>query len=115
MMTERERLQLEEERERLVTALRGLGNLMRGTLVDVAVRCGRPRCACATGAKHPRRHLSVTLEGRTRTLYLGPARESWLRPLLVEYQRAWALINGLTTVNLALARGVPARRRGRRR
>ena len=115
MITDRERRRLEEERERLVTALRGLGNLMRGTLMDVAVRCGRRRCGCATGAKHPRRHLSVTLDGRTRTLYLGPGREAWLRPLLAEYQRAWTLINQLTAVNLALAGTIPARHPGRRR
>src|SRR3990172_3766706 len=74
MMTECERRRLEEERERLVTALRGLGNLMRGTMVDVAVRCGRPRCGCATGAKHPRRPPPGALEGRGPGAVLGPAR-----------------------------------------
>ncbi len=116
MLTPAERRRLERERTSLLTQLHGLGNLMRGTIVRVGVQCGRRGCACTQGAKHPKRHLSVTLEGRTQTCYLGPEREVLVAPLLAEYQRAWQLINGLTAVNLALLRGQHpgGPRRGRR-
>jgi hypothetical protein len=66
MLTDRDRMQLERQRDALITEVRGLGNLMRGSVVQVAVKCGRPGCACAQGAKHRKVHLSVNLGGRTR-------------------------------------------------
>ncbi|HET7876111.1 MAG TPA: DUF6788 family protein [Methylomirabilota bacterium] len=116
MLTPSERRRLERERTALLIELRGLGNLMRGTIVRVGVQCGRPGCACAQGAKHEKLHLSVSLGGRARTCYLGAEREAVVAPLLAEYQRAWRLINALTAVNLALLRGQHpgGPRRGRR-
>ena len=105
MLTDRERKRLEQEREALVEQLRGLGNLMRGTVLQVGVKCGRAGCGCERGEKHRKVHLSVNLGGRTRGCYLGREREGLVAPLIAEYQRAWRVINALTTVNLALVRG----------
>ncbi len=105
MLTLTARRRLERERTALLAQLRGVGNLMRGTIVRVGVQCGRPGCACARGAKHPKVHLAVTLEGRRQTCYVGAEREAVVAPLLAEYQRAWQLINALTAVHLALLRG----------
>lgn len=105
MLTPSDRRRLERHRDALLAQLRGLGNLMRGTVVQLGVKCGRPGCACAQGAKHVKRHLSVNLAGRTQSCYLGAEREAVVAPLLAEYQRAWRLINELTAVNLALLRG----------
>ena len=115
MLTPTERHRLARERDTLLAQFRRLGNLMRGTIVRVGVQCGRLGCACAQGAKHGKVHLSVTLEGRARTCYLGAEGAGRVAPLLAEYQRAWQLINALTVVNLALLRGQhpggPSRRR----
>jgi len=115
MMTTQDRRRLEQQRDALLAELRGLGNLMRGTIGTVGVKCGRAGCACAQGQKHRKIHLSVNLHGRTRSCYLGREREALVVPLLAEYERAWRLINALTAVNLALLRGThpggPTRRR----
>ena len=105
MMTTPDRRTLEQQRDALLAELRGLGNLMRGTIGTVGVTCGRPGCACTQGVKHRKIHLSVNLHGRTRSCYLGREREALVAPLLAEYERAWRLITDLTTVNLALLRG----------
>ncbi len=105
MLTERDRRRLERQRNALVEELRGLGNLMRGTVVEVGVKCGRPGCGCGQGAKHRKVHLSLNLGGRTRGCYLGEGRAAAVAPLIAEYERAWRLINQLTAVNLALLRG----------
>ena len=104
-MTPQDRHTLEQQRDALLAELRGLGNLMRGTIGTVGVKCGRPGCACAQGARHAKIHLSVNLHGRTRSCYLGRAREAVVAPLIAEYERAWRLITDLTAVNLALLRG----------
>jgi len=109
---------LEQQRDALLAELRGLGNLMRGTIGTVGVKCGRPGCACAQGARHAKIHLSVNLHGRTRSCYLGRAREAVVAPLIAEYERAWRLITDLTAVNSPCSggrtRGAPARRGGGR-
>ena len=115
MLTDRERKRLEQEREALLEQLRGLGNLMRGTVLQVGVKCGRAGCGCERGEKHRKVHLSVNLGGRTRGCYLGREREALVAPLIAEYQRAWRVINALTTVNLALVRGPHRGGRARRK
>ena len=117
MLTDRDRGTLEQRRDALLAELRGLGNLMRGTVVEVGVKCGRSGCACAQGEKHRKVHLSLNLGGRTRGCYLGAERAAAVAPLIAEYARAWRLINALTAVNLELLRGTHpggrARRKGR--
>lgn len=118
MLTPLDRRKLEQHRDALLAELRGLSNLMRGTISEVGVKCGRLGCACAQGVKHRKVHLSVNLHGRTRSCYLGREREALVAPLITEYERAWRLINDLTAVNLALLRGThpggPIRRRAAR-
>jgi hypothetical protein len=115
MITDRERKRLEQQREALIGQLRGLGNLMRGTVIEVGVKCGRAGCGCERGEKHRKVHLSVNLGGRTRGCYLGREREAVVAPWIAEYQRAWRVINALTAVNLALVRGTHAGGRARRK
>ncbi len=73
-MTPRDLRNLEQQRDALLAELRGLGNLMRGTIGEVGVRCGRSGCACTRGVTHRKVHLSVNLHGRTRSCYLGRER-----------------------------------------
>ena len=99
-----QRIELEKRRDALLEQLRGIGNLMRGTLVPTKVRCGRKGCVCETGEKHVKIHLSLNLHGRTRGCYVG-GREAGVASLIREYQRARNLIEQLTEVNLELIRG----------
>lgn len=109
------RIQLEKRRDTLLAELRSLGNLMRGSLVQTPVKCGRKSCVCESGEKHIKVHLSVNLNGRTRGCYVGQGREQAVAALLREYQRAWKIIGELTEVNLELLRGEHAGGRRRKR
>lgn len=110
-----DRIRLEEQRDALLEQLRGLGNLMRGSLVKTYVRCGRKGCICETGEKHEKVHLSVNMHGRTRGCYVG-TREEAVAIMIREYQRAWHIIEQLTEVNLELIRGDhPGGRRKKRK
>jgi hypothetical protein len=110
------RIGLEKQRDALIEQLRGVGNLMRGSLVKTKVRCGRKGCICETGEKHEKLHLSLTLQGHTRGCYVGRGREEAVASLINEYQRAWHIIEQLTEVNLELIRGAhPGGRRRKKR
>ncbi len=51
---------------------RGEPRLVRGSLITLRRRCGKPNCRCATGAAHETPALSYSVEGRTRTVTLRP-------------------------------------------
>jgi len=77
--------------------------LMRGSIVEVQRRCGRPNCACARDpdARHRSKLLSVNLDGRTRTLHLRPEDEEAVRRATDAYTQLWDVVNGLTACELA--------------
>jgi len=112
-----ERIQMEKRRNALIEQMRSIGNLMRGTLIQARVKCGRKGCVCETGEKHEKVHLSLNLHGRTRGCYVGEARREEVEKLIREYERVWHIIEQLTEVNLELMRGVHpgGRRSGRRK
>lgn len=109
------RIQLEKRRDGLVAELQSVGNLMRGSLVQTKVKCGRKGCVCESGDKHEKVHLSLNLHGRTRGCYVGEVRREEVAKLIGEYQRAWHIIEQLTEVNLELLRGEHAGGRRRKR
>lgn len=115
MLTDRERHRREQRRDASLAQLRRRGNLLRGTVVEVGVKCGRPGCRCEQGATHRTVPLSLNLGGRTRGGDLGEERAAAVAPLIAEYERAWRLINELPAVHLALLRGTHPGGRTRRR
>jgi hypothetical protein len=46
--------------------------LVRGSLITLRRRCGKPNCRCADGVPHETPALSYSVEGRTRTVTLRP-------------------------------------------
>ena len=53
-------------------ARRPAPRFVRGSLITLRRRCGKPNCRCATGAAHETPALSYSLAGRTRTVTLRP-------------------------------------------
>jgi hypothetical protein len=45
--------------------------MLRGSLIVLRRRCGKPGCRCATGEPHATPALSYSGEGKTRMLTLG--------------------------------------------
>jgi hypothetical protein len=112
------RAALERQRDALLARLHALPNLMRGTVYERPRKCGRATCACATGGpKHLTRQLTVTLTGRTQTRYVRRGEVERVQALIAGYHALWAIVEGLTAVNLALLRGAHpgGRPRARRR
>ena len=49
---------------------RGAPRLVRGSLITLRRRCGKPTCRCADGVPHETPALSYSFQGRTRTVTL---------------------------------------------
>ncbi len=90
--------------------------MLRGVLVTLSRRCGRPNGHCARGEPHQSPALACPEQGRTRTLTLTAAAVPEVRRALARYQAmavrrgqarqvAGALRRGAARRGLASARG----------
>lgn len=64
--------------------------LLRGSLILLRRRCGKPTCHCARGEPHATPALSYSDQGKTRILTLRPAEVPEVRAALRRYQRVQA-------------------------
>jgi len=89
---ERSRLRQElrrlfEELERSVEVVFGRGPLVKGSVYEMARKCGKPSCACARGQLHKSLVLSWSHHGRTRLKSIPQERLQELRRKSEEYLR----------------------------
>ncbi len=61
--------------------------LVKGTVYEQRRKCGKPTCACATGAPHTSMMLSRSEGGRTRLIKIPEGRLVDLKILTERYQR----------------------------
>ncbi len=69
-MGKREIEKLKRRRKTLEKRMRALGPLMRGSVVELAMKCGNRNCRCARGEKHKKTHFSISMKGKTKMMYL---------------------------------------------
>lgn len=83
-----------------------LSEILRGTLRDRYVRCGKPGCHCRTGRGHgPVHYLSVSLGvGQTRQITIAADDYEIAREYVDNYRDLWKLLEIISTVNRELLR-----------
>jgi hypothetical protein len=105
-MSDAKALRLAGRREKLVEELRGLGPVLRASLIERFTQCGRAGCKCMRGEKHgPSYYLAVSYaKGKTRQVYvpkdLQPLAERWVR----NYHQAVKVLEEISSINLELIR-----------
>ena len=87
------------------------GVLIRGSLITLKRKCGKPTCSCADGEPHTTPALSYSVKGKTHILTLRSSDVQMIRQALNNYKMAVAelekkAISGirLTTVNIMKAK-----------
>lgn len=90
--------------------------MLRGSLVTLRRRCGKPGCHCATdGRRHEAPALSYSDHGRTKVVMLAAADVPAVTAALARYQGAKARLEEQATDGLAtLGDRVAAERADRR-
>lgn len=91
--------------------------LLRGSLVTLRRRCGKPSCHCADGEqRHEAPALSYSEDGRTRILTLAEADVPAVAEALAAYRAAQAELEATAHAGLrALAERIAADRAAGRR
>jgi hypothetical protein len=102
-----------ERRRRLLAQLPPLDEVLRGSLVERAVRCGTASCHCVRGERHAVVALSVTHRGgRTEQISVPRDLVARVRQGLAVYRKWWAILEQVATINRALLRERRAARGG---
>ncbi len=100
-------------RRRLLAKLPPLDEVLRGSLVERLVRCGKASCRCASGELHAAVYLSVTHRGgRTEQISLPRELVTSVRNGIAVYQKWWEILAQVATVNRDLLRQRRAQRGG---
>jgi len=83
----------------------GRGPLIKGTVCEMARKCGKPSCACSRGELHRSMVLSWSQKGKTRIMSIPLERLAELREKTEEYRRlrgARAEVTAITKKMLAV-------------
>jgi hypothetical protein len=88
--------------------------LLRGSLITLRRRCGKPNCRCADGAPHETPALSFSEAGRTKTVTLRPEDVPGVTAALARYEAARAELEAQALAGIhSLAARRTARRAGK--
>jgi hypothetical protein len=85
-------------RSRLHQLLSRADGFLHGSLIEMARRCGNPRCRCASDedSKHRSLYLGQTRGGKTRMEYVPRDQEQTVRRRVENFQRARDLLEALS-------------------
>jgi hypothetical protein len=111
-MAEREKLSklsvlaLRSRRQGLTKLLPPLGEILRGSLMERYLTCGKPDCKCARGERHgPSWYLSVTLDQSHRSGSTVPADQvEQVRRWIENYRKVKERLEKVSDINRELLR-----------
>lgn len=83
--------------------------LLRGTLITLRRKCGKPTCRCTRGAPHETPALAYKVAGTTKMLTLRPQDVPGVRAALARYQRAQQRLERQVQAHVATLRARIAR------
>ena len=99
------RKQTVQKRDRLAAGISGLGDLLRGSLLERTVHHSSGCAKCARGEGHPLWVLNVNYHGgQTRQLSLRPGQVPQVRKALQQYRAVKETIEAISELNQQLLR-----------
>jgi len=94
-----------QQRRRALRALPSLEEVVRGSVVERELRCGKAGCRCARGQLHAAVYLSVTFAGgRTEQISLPADLVPLARRWVANYQAWWKTVERISAINRKLLR-----------
>lgn len=84
--------------------------MLRGTLITMRRKCGKPTCRCAQGQLHEGPALSVSLSGKSVTIGLRPADVPAVQAALERYRMKRESLQEQASLGVAALQARNARR-----
>lgn len=92
------------KREAQLKQLQQVGPLVAASLCHRAVRCGNPKCRCASGAKHSSWCLTFKRQGKTRTVHVPRDLVEEVRQWVKEYRRTKQILAKISYQSVEIIR-----------
>lgn len=101
----RTREQLEARKREIAASLPSLSEIVRGSLFERMVKCGKASCRCARGHGHPTTYLSVSLKrGKTLQITVPKKLVPQVRDWVQNYADLGSALEEISGVNRQLLR-----------
>ena len=107
MLKEKSTASLRRRRTTLLKRLAAVDSqILRGSLIERYIRCGKPGCKCAEGPGHgPKYYLSVSYPGRRPEQdYVPRDYQEQVRQFLANYQKVKQILEEISSINRELLR-----------
>lgn len=92
-----------KRRAELSKTLPPLEEVLRGSLLEREIRCGKPNCRCAKGPGHPLRCVTASFPGgRTQQVTVPREWTARVQRWLENYRRYWKAIEEVSAINRRL-------------
>jgi hypothetical protein len=102
---ERELRQLEARKQAVVEALPSFAEVMRGSMFERSIKCGKSSCHCARGHEHRSTYLGVSLKGGKTIQITVPTRLlQRVAGMVRNYSEFWAAVEKISEINRELLR-----------
>jgi hypothetical protein len=97
---------LRRQREALLRELPPLQEVLRGSIIERYIRCGKPGCHCAEGKGHgPKYYLSVSFPGKRPQMdYVPQELEPQVREYVENLRQAREVLEQICEINRELLR-----------
>ena len=89
-------LAVEKRRSRILSELRSIRTMLRGSYALVYTKCGKDNCWCREGKGHGHARLSWSEKGRGMTRKVPPDQIAWVQEVTARYRHFRALRQELT-------------------
>lgn len=103
---------LKNRRNAKLKKLAEVGPLVTGSLVKIQRKCGNKNCRCAKGEGHPAHILTMTVKGKTKSVYVPVDLVDEVREWVQNHKRLKTLIRDISNLSLAIIHGYVAAGRG---
>lgn len=93
---------LERNRKEVFRKMPKTDKIIKGTLVLMHNKCGKPNCKCKKGERHICLALSRYVKGKTKMTYIPKVIEKEAREFVQNYKGMMKCINELSGINIEI-------------
>lgn len=102
---QRKRRQLEARKQAIAVALPAFTEVMRGSLFERRIKCGKSSCRCLRGQEHLSTYLGVSLKGGKTVQITVPTKlRERVEGMVRNYSEVWAALEEISEINRQLLR-----------
>lgn len=95
---------LKRKAKSLRSQMRSIDQMIKGSIVIRAMRCGKDSCKCAKGVFHQAICITYKEGGKTRTVYVAKEHQAEALLMCANYKKMKELLNKLTMTNIEIVR-----------